>query len=41
MDQEFLEKVNLKTQNFTHIIRIWGNSILTKISNFLNKTKFN
>ena len=25
------------TQNFTHVIRIWGNSILTKISNFLNK----
>ena len=25
------------TQNFTHIIRIWGNIFLTKISNFLNK----
>ena len=24
------------TQNFTHIIRIWGNIFLTKVSNFLN-----
>ncbi len=24
-------------QNFTHIIRIWGNTFLTQISNFLNK----
>jgi dolichol-phosphate mannosyltransferase len=24
------------TQNFTHIVRIWGNIILTKVSNFLN-----
>ena len=24
------------TQNFTHIIRIWGNIFLTKISNLLN-----
>ncbi len=24
------------TQNFTHIIRIWGNVFLTKVSNFLN-----
>ena len=27
------------TENFTHIVRIWGNSILTKISNFLNNQK--
>ena len=27
------------TENFTHIVRIWGNSILTKISNFLNSQK--
>jgi len=25
------------TKNFTHIIRIWGNIFLTKISNFLNR----
>ena len=38
MGQESLEKSKFKnTQNFTHVIRIWGNSILTKISNFLNK----
>ena len=24
------------TQNFTHVIRIWGNIFLTKVSNFLN-----
>lgn len=24
------------TKNFTHLIRIWGNLILTKISNFIN-----
>ena len=24
------------TQNFTHIVRIWGNIFLTKVSNFLN-----
>ena len=27
------------TQNFTHIIRIWGNIFLTKVSNFLNRQK--
>ena len=27
------------TQNFTHIVRIWGNVFLTKISNFLNNQK--
>jgi dolichol-phosphate mannosyltransferase len=27
------------TQNFTHIVRIWGNVFLTKASNFLNKQK--
>ena len=27
------------TQNFTHIVRIWGNIFLTKASNFLNKQK--
>lgn len=27
------------TQNFTHIIRIWGNIFLTKVSNFINKQK--
>ena len=25
------------TQNFTHIVRIWGNILLTKVSNFFNK----
>jgi dolichol-phosphate mannosyltransferase len=25
------------TQNFTHIVRIWGNIFLTKVSNFFNK----
>ena len=25
------------TKNFTHIIRIWGNIFLTKVSNFLNR----
>jgi glycosyltransferase involved in cell wall biosynthesis len=29
------------TQNFTHIVRIWGNIFLTKASNFLNKQKLN
>jgi len=24
------------TQNFTHVVRIWGNVFLTKVSNFLN-----
>ena len=24
------------TQNFTHVVRIWGNIFLTKVSNFLN-----
>ena len=24
------------TQNFTHIVRIWGNIFLTKVSNFFN-----
>ena len=24
------------TQNFTHIVRIWGNIFLTKVSNFIN-----
>ena len=33
-----LEKSMFKnTKNFTHIIRIWGNIFLTKISNFLNR----
>ena len=27
------------TQNFTHIVRIWGNIFLTKASNFLNQQK--
>ena len=27
------------TQNFTHIVRIWGNVFLTKASNFLNRQK--
>ena len=27
------------TQNFTHIIRIWGNIFLTKASNFFNRQK--
>jgi dolichol-phosphate mannosyltransferase len=27
------------TQNFTHIVRIWGNIFLTKVSNFLNSQK--
>jgi dolichol-phosphate mannosyltransferase len=27
------------TQNFTHIVRIWGNIFLTKASNFLNRQK--
>jgi dolichol-phosphate mannosyltransferase len=27
------------TQNFTHIVRIWGNILLTKASNFLNRQK--
>jgi dolichol-phosphate mannosyltransferase len=27
------------TQNFTHVIRIWGNIFLTKASNFLNRQK--
>ena len=27
------------TQNFTHVVRIWGNIFLTKASNFLNKQK--
>ena len=27
------------TQSFTHIIRIWGNVFLTKVSNFLNNQK--
>ena len=27
------------TQNFTHIVRIWGNIFLTKVSNFLNRQK--
>ncbi len=32
-----LEKSMFKnTQNFTHVIRIWGNIFLTKVSNFLN-----
>lgn len=26
-------------ENFSHAIRIWGNTILTSISNFINKTK--
>ena len=25
------------TKNFTHIIRIWGNIFLTKVSNFFNR----
>ncbi len=25
------------TQNFTHLIRIWGNVFLTKVSNIINK----
>ena len=27
------------TQNFTHVVRIWGNIFLTKASNFLNRQK--
>jgi glycosyltransferase involved in cell wall biosynthesis len=27
------------TKNFTHIVRIWGNIFLTKVSNFLNRQK--
>ena len=27
------------TQNFTHVIRIWGNVFLTKASNFFNRQK--
>ena len=27
------------TQNFTHVIRIWGNIFLTKASNFFNRQK--
>jgi len=27
------------TQNFTHVIRIWGNIFLTKVSNFFNRQK--
>jgi len=27
------------TQNFTHIVRIWGNIFLTKVSNFFNSQK--
>ena len=27
------------TQNFTHVVRIWGNIFLTKVSNFLNNQK--
>ncbi len=27
------------TQNFTHVVRIWGNVFLTKVSNFLNNQK--
>jgi dolichol-phosphate mannosyltransferase len=27
------------TQNFTHIVRIWGNIFLTKASNFFNRQK--
>tara|TARA_B100000787_G_scaffold112591_1_gene83855 strand:+ start:6093 stop:6791 length:699 start_codon:yes stop_codon:yes gene_type:complete len=27
------------TQSFTHVVRIWGNILLTKASNFLNKQK--
>ena len=27
------------TQNFTHIVRIWGNIFLTKVSNLLNRQK--
>ena len=29
------------TQSFTHIVRIWGNIFLTKVSNFLNKQNHN
>ena len=25
------------TQNFTHVVRIWGNIFLTKVSNFFNR----
>ena len=28
-----------KIRNFTHIVRIWGNIFLTKVSNFLNRQK--
>ena len=40
MDQESLEKVNLKIHKILHVIRIWGNSILIKFQIF-KQTKFN
>ena len=27
------------TQNFTHVVRIWGNIFLTKVTNYINKQK--